>query len=154
MTFGMDLAQSLGRVLSMFFSIDPSNGVAIYDQIVRQIKFAIAEGTLAPGQMLPSVRQLSQQLTINPNTIFRAFQHLQQDQIIEPVRGLGLMVNQDARDKCVDARKQLITNRLRSVISESLHAGLNSRQIEKIVRDQLSELAGNVPTVATPETAT
>lgn len=135
----------------MFFSIDPHNGVAIYEQIVRQIKFAIAEGTLGPNQMLPSVRLLSQQLAINPNTINRAFQQLQQEQIISPMRGLGLMVEADARKKCVDARKELITDRLRSVISESLHAGLSARQIEKLVKQQLAELDGNIPTVASVE---
>jgi GntR family transcriptional regulator len=53
----------------MFFSIDPSNGVAIYDQIVRRVKFAIADGVLVPGQLLRSVRALAVRLAINPNTI-------------------------------------------------------------------------------------
>ena len=53
----------------MFFSIDANNGVAIYDQIVRQVKFAIAEESLRPGQLLPSVRALSMQLALNPNTV-------------------------------------------------------------------------------------
>jgi len=55
----------------MFFSIDPSGGVTIYEQIVRQVKLAIAEQTLRPGQLLPSVRPLSHQLAINPNTVAR-----------------------------------------------------------------------------------
>jgi DNA-binding transcriptional regulator YhcF (GntR family) len=76
----------------MFFSIDPTNGVAIYEQIVRQVKFAVAEGTLCPGQLLPSVRQLGLQLAINPNTIARAYQQLQADQVIETLRGRGLAV--------------------------------------------------------------
>jgi GntR family transcriptional regulator len=132
----------------MFFSIDPHNGVAIYDQIVRQIKFAIAAGTVAPGQMLPSVRQLSLQLAINPNTINRAFQQLQQEQIASSMRGIGLVVEPGAREKCIDARKNLIAERLRNVITESLHAGLTARQIEKLVKEQLAELNGNVPTIA------
>ena len=74
---------SCGYVGAMFFSIDPNNGVAIYEQIVRQVKFAIADTTLRPGQLLPSVRVLSQQLAINPNTINRDFQVLQTDGILE-----------------------------------------------------------------------
>ena len=73
----------------MFFSIDPNNGVAIYEQIVRQVKFAIADGTLKPGQLLPSVRLLSRQLTINPNTIARAFQQLQSDGALEALAAAG-----------------------------------------------------------------
>jgi GntR family transcriptional regulator len=135
----------------MFFSIDPDNGVAIYEQIVRQIKFAIAEGTLVPGQMLPSVRQLGQQLAINPNTINRAFQQLQQEQIISPLRGLGLTVERNAAAKCIEARQNLIAQRMRAVITEALHSGLSGRQIERLVKELLQELNGQVPTVASTE---
>jgi GntR family transcriptional regulator len=55
----------------MFFSVDPNGDVAIYEQIVRQVKFAIAEGSLQPRQILPSARQLSGELAVNPNTVAR-----------------------------------------------------------------------------------
>ena len=132
----------------MFFSIEPSNGVAIYDQIVRQVKFAIAEGTLKPGQLLPSVRALSQQLAINPNTIARAFQQLQADGALEAMRGRGLAVRQDAIEDCVAARQQLIAERIRAALSEALHGGLSATEIRKIVGEQLGELKGTVATVA------
>lgn len=67
--------------------------MAIYDQIVRPMKFAIAERTLRPGQLIPSVRVLCQHLTINPNTINRAFQQLQADGVLESLRGRGLTVH-------------------------------------------------------------
>lgn len=132
----------------MFFSIDPTNGVAIYDQIVRQVKFAIAEQTLRPGQMLPSVRTLSQQLTINPNTINRAFQQLQVEGIIEPLRGVGLVVQKSAPSLCVKARRNLLAERLRSSLSEALHAGLDVEEIEQMVQELLGELDGQIPTVS------
>ncbi len=133
----------------MFFSIDPNNGVAIYEQIVRQVKFAIAEGTLRPGQMLPSVRTLSQQLAINPNTISRALIQLQSDGALESMRGVGLAVRADAKNPCIEARRSLITERLKLAITEALHAGLSAPVIQQLVSQQLSELNGNVPTVAT-----
>ena len=71
----------------MFFSIDPSNGVPIYEQVVRQIKFAVADGVLVAGQMVPSVRQLSNDLAINPNTISRAYLQLQDEKVLESLRG-------------------------------------------------------------------
>lgn len=58
----------------MFFSIHANNGVAIYEQIVRRVKFAVAEESLRPGQLLPSVRTLSVQLALNPNKIARAYE--------------------------------------------------------------------------------
>jgi GntR family transcriptional regulator len=132
----------------MFFSIDPNNGVAIYDQIVRQVKFAIAEKILQPGQLLPSVRVLSQQLTINPNTINRAFQQLQSEGIVESLRGVGLVVQQSAPQQCSEARKKLLADRLRAALSEALHAGLKASDIERMVQELLGELAGQVPTVS------
>ena len=132
----------------MFFSIDPSNGVAIYDQIVRQVKFAIAEGTLCAGQLLPSVRLLSQQLAINPNTIARAYLQLQADEVIQPLRGRGLAVCEDAPQRCREIRRTLIAGRLRSVLSEALHGGLKAAEIREIVRTELQLLAGTVNTIS------
>lgn len=132
----------------MFFSIDPSNGVAIYEQIVRQVKFAIADRTLRPGQLLPSVRTLSQQLAINPNTINRAFQQLQSDGVLESLRGKGLAVRDGALESCTAARLSLLTQRFRSVISEALHSGLTAGDVQGIVGETLRELDGNVETVS------
>ena len=56
----------------MFFQIDFDNRLAIYDQVVRQIKFAVAGAVLKEGELVPSVRELARELTINPNTVARA----------------------------------------------------------------------------------
>ena len=132
----------------MFFSIDPSNGVPIYEQIIRQVKFAIAEQSLKPGQLLPSVRLLSQQLTINPNTIHRAFLQLQSDGVLESLRGKGMIVRADSLQNCIDARKHLITERIKSVLSEALHAGLDSEELSLIVAQQIATLAGQIDTIS------
>ena len=132
----------------MFFSIDPQNGVAIYEQIVRQVKFAIAEGTLGPGQLLPSVRQLSQQLAINPNTIARAYLQLQADEVVESLRGRGMAVSVGAPQRCHALRRTLIAERLRSVLAEALHGGLKAAEIREIVRTELESLSGTVHTIS------
>ena len=89
----------------MFFSIDVNNGVAIYEQIVRQVKFAIAEESLKPGQLLPSVRGLSVELALNHNTIARAYQLLQSEGVLEAKRGRGFIVCTGAPKFCRDERK-------------------------------------------------
>ena len=53
----------------MFLAIDPQNGVAIYEQIVRQVNFAVAGEALVSGDLVPSVRELARQLAVNPNTV-------------------------------------------------------------------------------------
>lgn len=121
----------------MFFSIDPSNGVPIYEQIVRQVTFAIADGVLVSGQMVPSVRQLAQQLAINPNTIARAYNQLQTDRVLEPLRGRGLVVRSDATRRCSKARDSLLADRLRSVLSEALQGGLTPDELRALFESQL-----------------
>ncbi|MFM8284921.1 MAG: GntR family transcriptional regulator [Planctomycetaceae bacterium] len=126
----------------MIFRIDADDGLAIYDQIVRQIKYAIASGTLAPGEWIPSVRELARQLTVNPNTIQRAYQQLQADGVLEPVRGRGLAVCRTAVKGCVAERQALVLERLEQVIAEALQGGvapddlrtLFERAVRKMVR--------------------
>ncbi|TWU37334.1 GntR family transcriptional regulator [Novipirellula artificiosorum] len=132
----------------MFFSIDPSGGVAIYEQIVRQVKFAIAEQTLRPGQLLPSVRVLSHQLAINPNTIARAYLQLQADGVLESLRGRGLAVCDGATDQCRSFRLSLMAERIAMVLGEALHGGLTTDEISDIVAEQLKLLSGNVTTIS------
>lgn len=133
----------------MLFTIDPANGVAIYQQIVRQVKFAIAERTLRPGQLLPSVRQLSQQLAVNPNTVARAIGQLQSDGIVETLRGRGVVVCQGAVAQCRRERRELIAERLGEVLTEALHGGLDADEIRQLVEQKLAALDGQVPSVST-----
>ena len=76
----------------MFFQIDFGNGLAVYDQVVRQVKFAVAGEVLKEGDLIPSVRELARELTINPNTVSRAYRQLQDDGVLTSVRGTGLAV--------------------------------------------------------------
>ncbi len=124
----------------MYFTVDPAGGVAIYLQIVRQIKYAIAEQTMRPGQLLPSVRILSQQLAVNPNTVARAFQELQADGIIETLRGRGVVVCTGAVERCRKQRKTLIAERVADVLNEAISGGLDEDEIRTIVEQQLKSI--------------
>jgi len=134
----------------MFFSIDPSGGVAIYEQIIRQIKFAIAEQTLRPGQLLPSVRGLSHQIAVNPNTVARAYQQLQSDGILESLRGRGLVVCNGAASRCHTFRQSLMSGRIGTVIDEALHGGLNEADVRQIVDAHFRSRSDSVPTISSP----
>ncbi len=113
----------------MLISIDPGNGIPIFEQIVRQVKFNVASGTLAVGQQIPSVRDLAKQLAINPNTIQRAYQVLQADGVVETARGRGQYVSAGAKRSCINQRVRLIQDRLGLVVEEALHAGLEPDQV-------------------------
>jgi GntR family transcriptional regulator len=104
----------------MFFHIDPADGLAIYDQVVRQVKFAIAGGVLQPGNLVPSVRELARELAINPNTVARAYQKLQADGVLQSVRGMGLEVAADAVVQCRAERQKLIRARIAQALVEAV----------------------------------
>lgn len=118
----------------MFLQVDAHNGLAVYDQIVRQVKFAVADGALAPGELVPSVRELARELAINPNTVARAYRQLQDDGVLEAVRGTGLAVADSARRQCQSERTKLIRARLRTVLEEAANSGLDPQEIEQLFR--------------------
>jgi GntR family transcriptional regulator len=122
----------------MLVHVDVRNGLAVYDQIVRQMKFAVADGALRTGELVPSVRELARELAINPNTVARAYRQLQDDGIVEPVRGTGLAIAAMARRQCQSERSKLIRSRLRMVLEEALHSGLDEQEIESLMRDELA----------------
>src|SRR5688500_17967396 len=102
----------------MFFSIDTVNGIPIYEQLIRQVKLAVADGVISGGQMVPSVRQLASELMINPNTIQRAYQQLQADRVLESIRGRGLAVRRDALARCTKARNTLVSEAMTRLLSD------------------------------------
>ena len=72
--------------------IDTKSGVPFYRQIVEQVKFGIARGDLQPGVQLPTVRQLAVDLSINPNTVIRAYRELEIEGVIDTHQGSGTFV--------------------------------------------------------------
>ena len=124
----------------MLIRIDPSNGLAIYEQVVRQIKYAVADGAMREGELAPSVRELARDLAINPNTVTRAYQQLQADEILESIRGTGLAVRKRAVDRCRKQRHQLIQSRLRSVLLEAKQSGLPAQELRDLVESKLSQV--------------
>lgn len=122
----------------MFLHVETDNGLAVYDQIVRQVKFAVADGALTPGELVPSVRELAKELAINPNTVARAYRQLQDDGVLVTVRGTGLAVESGARRTCQAERKRLIRARLHDVLVEAHHSGLDAEQIQELFRAEFN----------------
>jgi GntR family transcriptional regulator len=124
----------------MFISIDFSNELAIYDQIIRQVKFAVAGGVLKAGEMVPSVRDLARELTLNPNTVARAYRQLQADGVLIPVRGTGLAVAEGIVESCRKERRELIRSRVQQVLGEAKQSGLAAEEIFALVRAEWKAL--------------
>lgn len=134
----------------MFFTIDPDNGLAIYDQIMRQVKFAVASGAIQPGQRVPSLQELSVTLALNPNTVARAYRELQAEGILEMVRGIGLEISPKAVKRCQQDRETLIRERLRSVLIEARQSQLDDDELRRMFDEELS--ASKPKSVRKPKT--
>jgi len=78
--------------LPAIFTVDPRSGVPIYLQLIDQVKRGVALGTLASGEQLPTVKALAIELTVNPNTVARAYRDLERDGVIETSPGRGSFV--------------------------------------------------------------
>lgn len=124
----------------MFFDIDPSNGVPIYEQVVRQVVYAVAAEALRAGDMVPSVRELARELTINPNTVARAYRQLQDDGVLDSVRGTGLAIAPGALEKCRAARVNLIRTRLQQLLVEAQQSRLDPGVFRGLIDAELGTM--------------
>ncbi len=127
----------------MFFSVDPNGDVPIYEQIARQVKLAVADGVLVGGQMVPSVRQLSRDLAINPNTIAKAYQQLQNDLVLEPLRGRGMVIRRDSLARCTKARNSLVAEGVRRALSDALAGGMTADDLRGLFEAELRHAESN-----------
>lgn len=109
-------------------SIDIRSRVPIYEQLIEGIKMQIINGVLEKDEQLPSVRQLAQELTINPNTIQKAYRELERDGLIYSVRGKGSFVN-DVEDNIHKERIDILKEELDKIVQELLFLGLSKEEI-------------------------
>ena len=113
------------------FMIDPMSRQPVYEQIIRQMERFILSGMLAPGDQLPSVRSLSLELSINPNTIQRAYAELERRGYIYTVKGKGSFVGENSSMK--EIRKNDILSRFSEVIDDAIRLGISDREIKTMI---------------------
>ncbi len=113
--------------------VDSASPVPIYEQIADQLVFAVAGGDLAAGDLVPSVRELSVQLTVNPNTVVRAYQQLELLGVLEPLRGRGMVITTDAAKRCKARRKELLRGRVEELVREAVSAGLDVDDLHQLI---------------------
>src|SRR5450759_1459487 len=120
----------------ILLDLSTGNERPIYGQIADRVRFAVAAGVVRPGELVPSVRELSKQLVVNPNTVARAYRELQTEGLLEPVRGTGLQVAEAAPERCRAARRAYVRQRLRGAIEEARASAMDAAEIETILREE------------------
>jgi GntR family transcriptional regulator len=109
--------------------IDTTSGVPIYLQIVDQVKKSVAVGSLRPEDALPSVRQLALELTINPNTVARAYLELEHQGVIYKRQGQGTYVSAQAVEVSRRDRREIVAGILEDAIVEAINSGMTPSEI-------------------------
>jgi GntR family transcriptional regulator len=95
----------------------------IYEQLVEQVRNAVARGEIEPGTKLPSVRDLAVQLKINPSTVVRAYMELERDGLCEKRRGQGTFITM-SREKVDEVKKKLAIDALQTFIRSMKSLGI------------------------------
>ena len=125
----------------MLFRPNPSSGVPIYLQLMEQVKHGIETGALRPGEQLPGIRPLAEELVVNPNTVAKAYRELEHEGVIELRQGVGAFVSARAR-----AQKQ--TDKLRAgrdavadAVARLRKSGLSEEEIRRLFEAELAGLS-------------
>jgi GntR family transcriptional regulator len=115
--------------LTIRFQLDIKSGVPFYRQIIDQVKSAIASGRLEPGQRLPTVRQLSVDLSINPNTVSRAYTELELTGLVETQMGSGTFVGHQTVDQDEVERRRMLDQICQELLSRANSYGFTLEDI-------------------------
>ena len=124
---------------AMFDSINPKSALPIYRQITDQIRWRVAAGVFAPGDKLPSVRELAAQLLVNPNTVAKVYRDLERDGLLETRRGDGTYISSEAVALAESERTRIIEEQLRSIARDVRAFGLPSQAAMDLFRRILSD---------------
>jgi GntR family transcriptional regulator len=130
----------------MLFRTNPSSGVPIYLQLMEQVKHAVETGALRPGDQLPGIRPLAEELVINPNTVARAYRELEHEGVIELRHGAGAFVTGQARTKKVTDAIRAGQAVVSAAVERLRARGVSDEEIRRLFEAELAGLAKSART--------
>jgi GntR family transcriptional regulator len=124
------------------FELDLRSRKPIYEQLVDKMKELIINEVLKPDEQLPSVRQMAQQLTINPNTIQKAYRELEIQGFIYSLKGKGSFVNPMDTGKDIDKILQ-VKHDLEKLLQEALYLGVSAEELHEMLKSAEAAKGGH-----------
>jgi GntR family transcriptional regulator len=116
--------------------ISSSDGVAIYLQIVNQVKYLVASGRLTPGAELPPIRVLAERLLINPSTVARAYRELEAAGIVEKRRTAGTYVSDQGSPLARRQRMKILSERVDALLAEARQMNITLEDVIKLIEQR------------------
>jgi len=123
----------------MEFRIDTSSRLPIYRQLRNQFREAVARGKLHPEERLPSVRELSRTLVVNPNTVARVYIELEREGLLNTRPGLGVFVAQPRAELTKKVRRERLQKLLDGFLTEAVHLGFSSDEVVGLVAERVKQ---------------
>ncbi len=133
----------------MHFQIETTSRLPIYQQIVNQVREGVARGSLTAGERLPSVRELSKTLVVNPNTIARAYTELEREGTLLTRPGLGVFVAEPNHELTREVRQRRLIERIDHLLIEAVHLGFSDEEVRALVAERSHQFS-----FPNPETTT
>jgi len=125
-------------------SINLTDGVPIYRQIVNQVKYLVASGLLQPGEELPPIRTLALQLRVTPNTIVKAYGELEIAGVVHKRQGSGTFVSEGRPQQvALRERRRLIEQRIDALLAEAHQLNFTADDLLRMVRERKAEMDGS-----------
>ena len=124
----------------MFLQIDIFLPVPVYQQIITQVKYAIARGSIKPGDQLPTVREVAAAIRVNRNTVSRAYSDLEREGIIVGRPGQGSFVSDSAPALPTTEARAILGSAFDEVLAKAYHFRMSRKEIEKIFQDRLNRI--------------
>ena len=120
--------------------ITTGSGTPIYRQIIEQVRLGVATGALAPGDAMPSVRNLAEQNLVNANTVVKAYAELVRDGVLESHHGKGFFVAEKRRVYSRAERLRRLRQALDTFVHEAVFLDFTADEIRQVVNEKLSDL--------------
>ncbi|GEL78807.1 GntR family transcriptional regulator [Tenuibacillus multivorans] len=114
----------------MHIQLDPTNRNPIYEQITEQVRLRILQKVVVAGDKVPSVREMSSQLMVNPNTVGKAYKELEREGIFVSYRGKGTFISEDVHQLVVDKEVELLKEQVQHLVETAIRAGITQEEMK------------------------
>ena len=124
----------------MQLHVSTEDGMPIYLQIANQIKHLVGARRLAPGDEIPPIRVLAQQLVVNPNTVARAYLELEREGVVVKRHGSGTYISEQGSPLARKERLKILSQRIDSLLTEAGHLEVSDEELFNLIRERSETL--------------
>ena len=132
----------MGTPNLLHFEINPHSGIPVYRQMMDQVRYYVAAGVLRAGDQLPSIRELSQRLSVNPTTVVKAYSELEHAEIVEMRHGKGAFISASASGLSAQECGAALRRLARHLVVEAKQMGASKHDLLRVVEGEMENVYG------------